>query len=259
MPIPFPGMDPYLEHPDIWPGVHLLLIAALSDVLTPQLRPKYAVSVEVRMYETVGENSLLVGIPDVAVKKVAQVRQSDPVATLAQKATPITVNLPIPMMVRQGYLEIKEVATQAVITAIEILSPTNKRPGRGRQAYETKRSRVFASATHWVEIDLLRTGEPMPILGSNLASDYRILVSRADQRPQADWYGFDVGDSIPNFVLPLQPGDAEPVIDLTSLLQQIYDRGGYDLKLDYRQAPIPPFDAPTSDWVEAQLKAHALR
>ncbi|MGB3767260.1 MAG: DUF4058 family protein [Phormidesmis sp.] len=25
---PFPGMDPYLEHPEIWPGVHLLLIAA---------------------------------------------------------------------------------------------------------------------------------------------------------------------------------------------------------------------------------------
>ncbi|MBX2864668.1 MAG: DUF4058 family protein [Leptolyngbyaceae cyanobacterium MAG.088] len=22
---PLPGMDPYLEHPEIWPGVHMLL------------------------------------------------------------------------------------------------------------------------------------------------------------------------------------------------------------------------------------------
>ena len=62
---PFPGMDPYLEHPEIWLGVHLLLIAALAEALSPQLRPKYSVSVEVRMYETTGEQSLLVGIPDV--------------------------------------------------------------------------------------------------------------------------------------------------------------------------------------------------
>jgi Protein of unknown function (DUF4058) len=45
MPSPFPGMDPYLEHPEVWPGFHLLLIAALAESLTPQLRPKYAVVV----------------------------------------------------------------------------------------------------------------------------------------------------------------------------------------------------------------------
>ncbi len=66
---PFPGMNPYLEHPEIWPGVHLLLIAALSESLAPQLRPQYTVSVEVRMYETTDEGSLLVGIPDVVKKK----------------------------------------------------------------------------------------------------------------------------------------------------------------------------------------------
>jgi hypothetical protein len=66
MPSPFPGVDPYLEHPEIWFGVHLLLIAAIAEQLTPQLRPKYTVSVEVRLYETSGEEALLVGIPDAA-------------------------------------------------------------------------------------------------------------------------------------------------------------------------------------------------
>jgi len=26
MPSPFPGMDPYLEHPDLWPGFHASLL-----------------------------------------------------------------------------------------------------------------------------------------------------------------------------------------------------------------------------------------
>ena len=38
---PFPGMDPYLEHPALWPDVHNRLIAAISDALTPLLAPRY--------------------------------------------------------------------------------------------------------------------------------------------------------------------------------------------------------------------------
>ena len=59
---PFLGMDPCLEHPEIWLGVHLFLIAALAESLALQLQPKYSVSVEVRMYEGSDEQSLIVGI-----------------------------------------------------------------------------------------------------------------------------------------------------------------------------------------------------
>jgi hypothetical protein len=31
MPSPFPGMDPYLENPEFWPGVHNRLIVAIID------------------------------------------------------------------------------------------------------------------------------------------------------------------------------------------------------------------------------------
>ena len=34
---PFPGMDPYLEHPALWPGVHQSLITYLRDALVPDL------------------------------------------------------------------------------------------------------------------------------------------------------------------------------------------------------------------------------
>ena len=54
-------------------------------------------------------------------------------------------------------------STQAVVTAIEILSPTNKLDSRGRSQYMAKRRKVLASATNLVEIDLLRAGEPMDL------------------------------------------------------------------------------------------------
>ncbi|WP_287521486.1 DUF4058 family protein [Okeania sp. SIO2C2] len=51
MPSPFPGIDSYLEHPDLWPGLHLYLTVKMADLLSPQLSPKYFVSLQVRMYE----------------------------------------------------------------------------------------------------------------------------------------------------------------------------------------------------------------
>ena len=166
MSAPFPGMNPYLEHPEIWHGVHLLLIAAIAELLAPQLRPKYAVSVEVRLYETSGEQSLLVGIPDVSVQRSMQTTKPEAanIAVAEPPLQPIKVTIPLPQTVRQGYLEIREVKTREVVAVIELLSPVNKQPGKGRQTYESKRKRILGSLTHLVEIDLLRVWERMPCL-----------------------------------------------------------------------------------------------
>jgi hypothetical protein len=37
---PFPGMDPYLEGPDLWPDVHTRLMSIFAEQLTPLLVPK---------------------------------------------------------------------------------------------------------------------------------------------------------------------------------------------------------------------------
>jgi hypothetical protein len=43
MPSPFPGMDPYLEAPDIWPDFHDALAGEISSELNRTLpRPYYA-------------------------------------------------------------------------------------------------------------------------------------------------------------------------------------------------------------------------
>lgn len=248
-------MDPYLEHPEIWPGVHLLLIAALAESLGPQLRPKYSVSVEVRMYETSGDQALVVGIPDVAIQRAKPQTEVVPTAVaVAPLPQPVQVRVPMPLTIRQGYLEVREVTTKEVVTAIELLSPIDKRSGRGRQTYESKREQVLSSATHFVEIDLLRAYEPMAMFGAEGQSDYRILVSRSEQRPIASLYAFSVQNAIPAFALPLRAGDPEPTVDLQGLLNEIYDKSGYDLKLDYSVEPVPPLTGAEAVWASDLLK-----
>lgn len=260
MPSPFPGINPYLEHPELWPGVHHLLISELVRFLSPKLRPKYRVAVEVRMYETPSENSLLVGIPDLIVKRSSTATTAiTKVAVAAPTTQPTKVIVPIPEIIKEGYLEIREVGTEEVITSIEILSPANKRSGKGRQIYEKKRLQVLGSRTHLVEIDLLRAGEPLPFFGNNISSQYRILVSRGDCRPNADLYAFNLQDLIPSFPLPLRTEDTEPVIDLQALLNEIYEIASYDLVMDYSRESIPPLLESDLAWADALLREKELR
>ncbi len=258
---PFPGMNPYLENPELWPEVHSRLIIAIADAIAPQLRPKYRVAVEKRVYQMIDENSILVGIPDVVVGRSLTKTEKQPsnIALAASPTKPITVNVPILEEVREGYLEVREVGTGEVVTAIEVLSPKNKRSGEGRKAYESKRQQVLSSLTHLVELDLLRSGEPMPILGNQIKSDYRILVSRSESRPKAELYPFGLQEQIPAFLLPLRGGDTELLVDLQALLHGIYNRAGFDLAINYTQEPVPSLTETDITWANVLLQQQGLR
>ena len=147
-----------------------------------------------------------------------------------------------------GYQEIREVMTGRVVTSIEVLSPTNKRSGNGRDAYLSKRQRVLGSLTHWVEIDLLRAGRSMETLTEMPSCHYRILVARSIDRPQAQLYAFNVQRSIPAVPIPLERGDGEPILDLQRLLDEVYKQAGLDLTVDYSQAPIPGLSKEDQLW-----------
>ncbi|GET42605.1 hypothetical protein MiSe_74230 [Microseira wollei NIES-4236] len=180
MPSPFPGMNPYLEHPALWSGIHHRLITAIANDLNPHLRPKYIAAIEERVYEMSGEKSVLVGIPDVAVQRVSAVTNATAsnIAVAAPSAQPIEVTIPLPEISTESYLEIRAVETEEVIAAIEVLSPKNKQSVVGRLQYEAKRQKILGSSTHLVEIDLLRQGEAMPVLNVAIASHYRIFQSQ---------------------------------------------------------------------------------
>ena len=236
---PFPGMNPYLEHPELFPGLHHWLTTEIARFLSPQLRPKYRVAVQVRMYEIIDESSF-VGVTSSTGKSVK-------------------AKVPVPWTIKEGYLEVREVGTEALITTIEILSPSNKRAGKGREKYLRKREQVLETRTNLVEIDLLRKGEPMPIVDNNIQSHYRILVYRGETRPFADLYAFNLQNVIPTFPLPLRSDDSEPVINLQELLNEIYDVSGYDLVVDYSQEAVPGLSEENKIWVDGVLKEKGLR
>ncbi len=239
MPYPFPGMNPYLEQPAFWSSVRSRLIVALADAVAPQILPHYYIEVETRTYSE--DTELLIGIPDAVVLTKAAAAKS-PLAvspSVALQNRPQIVQIPIDSEVKERYLEVRDTATNSVVTVIEILSPVNKRPGKGRATYEDKRQKILESTAYLVEIDLLRAFAPMPLLQDNIPWDYRILISRSEQRPQADLYGFNLSEPIPFFPLPLKNSEEGIEVNLQKILEALYDRAGYEYRIDYQQ-PIPP-------------------
>lgn len=276
MPSPFPGMDPYLEHPALWPGIHNWLIAALAEHLSPRLLPRYYVALEERLYIAAppAPGPDFAGVPDIAVVAAGSGVRPDAAAEPARApaATPtgsgvrvLTAAVPVPERVRETYLEIREPRGGDVVTVIEILSPSNKRPGEGWREYQEKRMRTLRTLTHLVEIDLLRGGEPPPIYprdwspNSRLPGDYRILIARGGRRSAADLYAFTVRDPVPPSPLPLREGDEEPLVDVQTVLHTLYDRAGYNLRIDYRGEPVPPLSAEDAAWATDLLRARGLR
>jgi hypothetical protein len=251
-------MDPYLERPGIWQQVHADLIVDIRRFLTPLVRPRYYVAIEQRTYLTIlPPPDHRVEVPDVMVvtsQDAPALTATRTVSVSSRSVQPIVAELPQPEEVHHRYLEIRDTETHAVITTLEILSPANKVGREGRRQYEDKRLKVLGSMTNLVEIDLLRAGEPLPMYVSQ-HDDYRMIVSRHHQRPCADVYLFSVRQPIPDIPIPLQPGEAEPVLSVNVLLHSLYDQGSYDLMIDYQQPPVPPLDESDRTWAEGLLSA----
>ena len=84
---------------------------------------------------------------------------------------------------RHAFLEIRDRGNRQLVTVLELLSPSNKRPGPDREQYLAKRQQLLASSVHLVELDLLRGGPRLPM--EHLpACDYCVMVSRYEDRPQ---------------------------------------------------------------------------
>jgi hypothetical protein len=142
-------MDPYLERRSIWPDMHSALIVATRDALAPQVAPVYYVAIEERMYIIASDSTEFIGRPDISIitapteaRPASQAEATAAVASVAQ-----TVVLPQFEEMHERYLEIRDARTHMVVTAIEILSPSNKAPGEGREAYEEKRRQVLSLGT----------------------------------------------------------------------------------------------------------------
>jgi uncharacterized protein DUF4058 len=278
MPSPFPGMDPYLEAPDIWPDLHEALAGEMRaelNLLLPQ--PYYArleVRPEVGIVDDAGTARRIV--PDVAVIKPRDAPTAPVTATVSERRATISASVEVIVAseaLRHQVVEIRDASRgHKLITLIEIVSPSNKRPGVDRRAYLRKQREVLESDASLVEIDLLRSGErllPNAELEAYLGGldpqpAYLVLVNRAWCRRDVEMayqlFAVSLREVLPCIAIPLREGEDEVTLDLQWIFNQAYDRGPYRRgAVNYEGDPEPPLDPADRQWAYQQLREHGLQ
>jgi hypothetical protein len=260
-------MDPYLEDPAIWPDVDAGLISEIQARLNQQLRPRYVARVEERVYISDDmDPGRRVIIPDLRVRKSrAAVPAGVKRAAAGDEGDVITQGVEITELIddeiHERLLHIYDPESREVVTVIEVISPTNKVKGsRGRKSYLQKRARTTASPTHLVEIDLLRRGTPIIPRGVLPAHDYYVHLSRAVGDDRRAWaWPFALSDTLPVIPIPLKSPDPDAVLSLQKVFQTAFDRGAYDLVVDYSKPPRVRLTSKLNDWADQLLRAKGVR
>jgi hypothetical protein len=255
-------MDPYLEAPWIWPDVHHGLISESQAALNPHLRPRYVARVGLRVYisddDDPGREAL---VPDLRVERSpgrkGAKKKPEPALAVAE---PLIVPTLMDEEIEEAFLKIIHVESEALVTLIEVLSPTNKiRGSRGRKSFMEKRREIMNTEVHWVEIDLLRAGVPSVTDPPLRPSDYRILVSRADRRTRTRYWPVSVRQALPVISIPLRGKEPEVPLDLGAVFRTVYDRAAYDVSVDYRKTTQPPLAGGDAKWARELLRERGVR
>jgi hypothetical protein len=251
MPSPFPGMNPYLEQTDVWEDFHNSYLRELRDNLSQQVGEKYFVKLEVRVYLQLldREDRWMLGKGDIGIVSDPGKETFAPVAPAIMNA-PLLLESPIYEEQKDLSVEILDRKTRRVVTVIELLSPSNKTVGKDYESYQAKRTRLFSSRTHFVEIDLLRGGHraDQPALPE---CDYYTLIHHA-HRPKIGFWPIPLRSPLPTIPIPLDSPDSDIPVELQTLLHRAYDAARYD-KYIYEGQPEPLLKGEDAQWAKALI------
>jgi hypothetical protein len=254
MPSPFPGMDPYLEGSE-WTSVYTVLAVEIARQLTPRLLPRYIARTEKRSvvasFDATDDIGIASTYPDASVAKVIQPNVAARSGTTVI-AAPLTIATIVPERIPHVSVEIRDTAQRQLVTAIQILSPTNKR-GTGRAEYLERRQRLLLSAAHLVEIDLLRHGQRLPMQQHLPSVPYFVFVGRAERPPLTEIWPITLREPLPVVPIPLLPGDADVSLDLQEALTAVYDGCAYAASIDYTRPPEIPLAGEDAEWAMQRL------
>ncbi len=219
MPSPFPGMDPYLEHPQLWPAFQHHLLGCLYQILLPSM-DLYRARICTRSY--ISEMPLFTSI----------VREEHV----------------------EEFLEIRNRADNRLVTLVEVVSPANKTTPEGRQAYLELRRDALHMKAGVVEIDLVTQGKPtLTYSREGLPEfDHAVSVTRSAAPDRYEIYTATLQKRLPKFKLPLAPDHRDALLDLQAAVARAYDVGNFVSVIDYK-AP-PPADVPLTDEQAAWLQ-----
>ena len=244
---PFPGMDPFLER--FWNDVHGKLIAYIADELNSSLPAHYRATMQERVVISDLERPASTArYPDVSVLELPVSRDQGGVATAVHSShllltSPQLLTYPNEPLTQYSVEILDTKLGEKVVTAIEVLSPENKRSGDGMAQFRRKQQEYRSAKVNRVEIDFLREGRRMfefspQVLTLGKDKPYYITVHRGNQPSSAEVYAIDLRDSLPVVSIPLREGDADLLLDLQPLLNRVYQNGRFPI--DYGAPCDPP-------------------
>jgi hypothetical protein len=231
-------MDPYLERPDHWRGVHAGLIAVMRELLTRQVAPRFFVDSEDNVYVLgLDDPARALVRPDIYVADSERAGGTSP--SRGRIAAPTLLDLPEALEIRVPYLTIIDTRDRDVVATLEVLSPINKSEGSsGRRDFLRKRSQIMHAESHWLEVDLLRAGARSP--GLPPRGDYVAALHRAGIRDRLEAWFAGLREPLPTIAVPLRPPFEDVPLDLQEAVETIYNRYRYDTAIDYIGDPPPP-------------------
>ena len=256
MPSPFPGMDPYLEQH--WGDVHSSLVIYARNQLQKVLPKDLRARVEERVVVT-GLGRPRSFFPDVRVIETERTARR-PLSGAADVAVaePVIIELPDEPET-QTFVEIRQAAPDSrVVTVLEVLSPSNKRPGDAQEQYLRKQLELLQAGVSLVEIDLLRAGDwivavPVDALQPKLRTLYHVVVRRGWRPLQVDYYPISMAERLPTIKVPLRPSDRDVPLGLQAMIERCYEDSGYD-DIDYAEELRPPLPPATARWAAQLLR-----
>jgi hypothetical protein len=260
-------MDPYIEVSHLWEDFHNKLIGEIERALAERLPDRYVVRTPERSYIALSESAVdddeRFFMPDVAVASNRRPKRLErkprgaiPAAAAPGSAAPILIPALIKTEYREPFLEIRQVDPEhKLVTGIEVLSPSNKRPNtKGWRLYHRKRLAFLRGYAHLVEIDLLRLGRRMPMARPWPDSPYYLLVCRKKQASRCAVYPAYFTEPLPPIPIPLAPPDADISLDIQPFVEAVYARSRYERDIDYRQLLNPPLSLAEAAWLEERLR-----
>jgi hypothetical protein len=256
---PFPGMDPYLEQ--FWGDIHHRLITYTSDALQKHLPGDLRARVDERVFVEPEEGKPRNIVPDVRV--VERGRRDEPGPRTSNGialAEPLIIHLDQNEPIRQGFIEIIDIKSgRRVVTVIEVLSPSNKVPGPGRDLYLKKQQELREGSVSLVEIDLLRAGRralaaPFELIPEGHRTSYAACVRRGWRPLEIEYYRLPLRERLPAIRIPLRQADQDVALDLQALIDRCYEEARYDDDIDYHAEPEPSLDADDARWADALLR-----
>ncbi|MEX0819991.1 MAG: DUF4058 family protein [Pirellulaceae bacterium] len=265
MPSAFPGMDPYLEHPDIFPDFHDSFVAYLREALQTQLPDPYYAALGRRAWIEVTER--FVG-PDVTVLRSRQegTGSKGTVALADQPSTePLVIHVPHDERVEPLVeIYVGRGSERRLATSIEVLSISNKTPGEhGRDLYLKKQQEILQSKVHLVEIDLLRGGKHTTAVPENRLAkadarfDYHVCIHHFDNLEDYFVYPIQLSQPLPEISIPLLPGDGQVPLNLQQVFRRTYETGPYSREIDYdSDVIVPSLTEKQSEWVSQVRSAN---